>query len=244
MVVRSRARDRTPRARARLGSERLQSRGAPAGVLRGPAARGRRRPARPPGVGLRSTQARRGFGLGAVGVLTAMFALHSTEQALFLRLGSTHPLAPVRAAHLVDQLSTKEQWFATVVASSLRVATDASSTFGPRCICVRLTGVLHESGHRQSAQHRIPGSDSILDGHSAGRALATLCDRSRPLTRYSLFEQLRGAGKEDGAIPQIAKLAVAMGAASPRSTTSECPTYITSLHVQDTRDRLSAYTDS
>jgi hypothetical protein len=71
------------------------------------------------------------FGMGPLSALTAMFALHSTEQALFLRLGNTHPPAPVRAAHLLDRLSEKEQKFAAIVASDLQTATDASSSFGP-----------------------------------------------------------------------------------------------------------------
>jgi hypothetical protein len=198
-----------------------------------------------------------GFGLGMVGALTAMFALHSTEQALFLRLGCTHPPAAERAAHLLDQLSQKEQQFAPVLAASLQVATDTSSAFGPGAPTFDWPAFLadpaidspHSAGylgqlpildaaqcqppeHLVRILHDVDEEEGTDLGRAADRAfhgdaeeallawgvpaaaVSSLCDRTRPLTFHSLFDQLHTAIKENVSVPHKAKLAVAVSAAT------------------------------
>lgn len=104
------------------------------------------------------------FGLGPLSALTAMFALHSTETALFLRLGNTHPPASVRAALLLDRLSDQEQKVAAIVAADLQTATDASSSFGPNTPVFDWTTFLANpvigSPHSSEYLNRIPVFDA------------------------------------------------------------------------------------
>lgn len=64
-----------------------------------------------------------------LGALTAMYAIHVTEDALFVRRGCTHPPAEVRAARLLEQVTDEERNFAAVFASGLQIGTDASAAF-------------------------------------------------------------------------------------------------------------------
>jgi len=70
-------------------------------------------------------------GLGVLGALTAMYAIHATEQALFVRRGWTHPPAEVRAGHLLARVGDQERNFARMMAGGLQGATDAGCAFRP-----------------------------------------------------------------------------------------------------------------
>ncbi|MGQ0841324.1 hypothetical protein [Actinokineospora sp.] len=69
--------------------------------------------------------------LAAQGALIAMMAVHSTEHALFVRRGTTHPAASVRASLLLEQLPPGDQAFARLYLANLLAATEASSVFEP-----------------------------------------------------------------------------------------------------------------
>jgi hypothetical protein len=66
-----------------------------------------------------------------LGALTAMLAIHLTEQAHFVRRGATHPPAAARAARLLGQLDPRERQFIDMFAHNLLAATRSSSTFDP-----------------------------------------------------------------------------------------------------------------
>lgn len=64
-----------------------------------------------------------------LGALVALLVIHSTEQALFIRRGCSHPPAPVRAAQLIDLQRPGTQTVARLFLSNMLAATDASSSF-------------------------------------------------------------------------------------------------------------------
>ncbi|NEA37447.1 hypothetical protein [Streptomyces sp. SID13031] len=65
------------------------------------------------------------------GALIAMMAIHSTERALFVRRGCTHPPASVRAEYLLHDLSPELQDYAESLSTELLSATEGSSMFSP-----------------------------------------------------------------------------------------------------------------
>ncbi len=65
----------------------------------------------------------------ALGALAAMLTVHSTERALFLRRGTTHPSAGARAALLLGQLGPRERNVADMFMHNLLAATELSSVF-------------------------------------------------------------------------------------------------------------------
>lgn len=67
--------------------------------------------------------------IAMLGALVAMLVVHSTEQALFIRRGCSHPPAPARAAALIDQQRPGIQLLARLFLDNMLAATDASSTF-------------------------------------------------------------------------------------------------------------------
>ncbi|MFD9735247.1 ImmA/IrrE family metallo-endopeptidase [Umezawaea sp. NPDC059074] len=67
--------------------------------------------------------------LALLGGLVAMVAVHSAEQALFVRRGVSHPPASQRAALLLDQVDRSMRGFAGMFLPSLLAATEASSVF-------------------------------------------------------------------------------------------------------------------
>ncbi|TQE32616.1 hypothetical protein Sipo8835_19870 [Streptomyces ipomoeae] len=64
-----------------------------------------------------------------LGPLVAMLAVHVTEQALFVRSGTTHPPARTRAQLLLDRIDERERNVATLFLSTLLTATERSAVF-------------------------------------------------------------------------------------------------------------------
>ncbi|MYV53945.1 hypothetical protein [Streptomyces sp. SID3212] len=64
-----------------------------------------------------------------LGPLVAMLAVHVTEQALFVRSGTTHPPARIRAKLLLDRIDEREQQVATLFLGTLLTATERSAVF-------------------------------------------------------------------------------------------------------------------
>ncbi|MFF2523866.1 M78 family metallopeptidase domain-containing protein [Streptomyces liangshanensis] len=64
-----------------------------------------------------------------LGPLVAMLAVHVTEQALFVRSGTTHPPARTRAKLLLDRIGEGEQNVATLFLGTLLTATERSAVF-------------------------------------------------------------------------------------------------------------------
>ncbi|KDN81197.1 hypothetical protein KCH_70080 [Kitasatospora cheerisanensis KCTC 2395] len=69
--------------------------------------------------------------IAVLGSLTAMLALHSTERALFVRCGNTHPPAGDRAARLLARLSDRHQQFAAMLLGSLLPVTEQACAYRP-----------------------------------------------------------------------------------------------------------------
>ncbi|WP_406631966.1 hypothetical protein [Amycolatopsis sp. WGS_07] len=65
-----------------------------------------------------------------LGALVAILAVHSTESALFIRRGNTHPPAADRAARLLGQQGRKVQQFSQLFLGKMLSSTAASSDFG------------------------------------------------------------------------------------------------------------------
>ncbi|RZU16194.1 hypothetical protein EV645_3744 [Kribbella rubisoli] len=63
------------------------------------------------------------------GALMAMLAIHSTEQALFVRRGVTHPAAATRASYLLQQVDPELQSYADNFIGTFLKATELSSDF-------------------------------------------------------------------------------------------------------------------
>ncbi|MFJ7181598.1 hypothetical protein ACIQXA_35680 [Streptomyces massasporeus] len=110
--------------------------------------------------------------LGAVGAAIGMLAVHVTEQALFVRRGTSHPPARKRAAALLREMNSEERRFAEESFGLALAATEAACSTGASAVSplvpedhrglrrapVSLTGVVPEP----------PRSG----GPRAGRALA------------------------------------------------------------------------
>ncbi|MER6762826.1 MULTISPECIES: hypothetical protein [Amycolatopsis] len=65
-----------------------------------------------------------------LGALVAILTVHSTETALFIRRGNTHPPAAERAARLLDGLGRRVQQFSPLFLGKMLSSTAASSDFG------------------------------------------------------------------------------------------------------------------
>lgn len=63
------------------------------------------------------------------GALMAMLAIHSTEQALFVRRGVTHPAAVTRSSYLLQEVGPELQSYAGTFLGTFLTATEQSSDF-------------------------------------------------------------------------------------------------------------------
>jgi hypothetical protein len=125
--------------------------------------------------------------MAALGALIAMMVVHSTEHALFIRRGTTHPAASARASLLLDQLPASDQSFARLFLANLLAATEASSVFEPGA-----TPFAWEWFAR-SPQLDIPHSDDYL------RLIFTL-DNGQCQSTATLIEWLGNGGFDESSL--------------------------------------------
>ncbi|MFF9119127.1 hypothetical protein ACF09Y_26670 [Streptomyces massasporeus] len=72
--------------------------------------------------------------LGAVGAAIGMLAVHVTEQALFVRRGTSHPPARQRAAALLREMNSEERRFAEESFGLALAATEAACSTGASAV--------------------------------------------------------------------------------------------------------------
>ncbi|TDV42685.1 hypothetical protein [Actinophytocola oryzae] len=117
--------------------------------------------------------------MSALGALTAMLVVHSTERALFVRRGVSHPEAATRASLLLDRLDGGDLTFARIFLTNMAAATENAADFSP-------SGTSFEwEWFARSPRLDIPHSDEYL------RSIHWL-DRFQCMTSEDL---VRGAAK-------------------------------------------------
>ncbi|HEX5406236.1 MAG TPA: hypothetical protein VFX16_28495 [Pseudonocardiaceae bacterium] len=154
----------------------------------------------------------------ALGAAVAMLVVHSDEQALFVRRGSSHPAAPGRAALLLGRLDPKMRQFADLCLKNMLIACEASSTFtatSPAFDWARFAAepridTPHPAQYLQGiaqfdALQRLPGPDivTVLERIGADSSSAAVGDGTRLAVTGSPGAALRAWGVPDDKVDTI-----------------------------------------
>ncbi|MEV0284757.1 hypothetical protein AB0H36_11635 [Kribbella sp. NPDC050820] len=73
--------------------------------------------------------------------LVSIVTVHAAERAMFIRRGSTHPPAQVRAAALLSQFPPSDQQFSELWLHQVVAATDSAAAFNPAATSIDLNSI-------------------------------------------------------------------------------------------------------